>query len=204
MFLVTGVIFLGIATPSEAAATGAIGTFILAAFYRKLNWEVIKNSIASAFETTVMLFMIFAGATAFAQILAFSGATRGLIEFTTTLPLAPILVVAAMQVIILIMGAFMDVVAIMMITLPMFVPVVTVLGFNPVWFAVIIILNLEIAVTSPPFGSNLFTMKAVAPPDITIVDIYKATLPFIGLDLIAMVLLLAFPTIALWLPALMQ
>jgi len=204
VFLVVGVIFIGIATPSEAAATGAIGTFILAAFYRKLNWEVVKKSVAGTARITIMIFMIIAGASAFSQNLAYTGASRGLIEVAIGLPLAPIIIIIAMQVIVLMLGAFMECASILMITLPLFVPVVHTLGFDPVWFAVLMLVNLEMAIISPPVGLALFTMKGVAPPDTTMGDIYKAALPFLILDAIAMALIIAFPVMALWLPGIMR
>ena len=204
IFLVVGVIFLGIATPTEAAATGTLGTFILAAAFGKLNWGVVKKSIGSAFEITVMILMIITGATAFSQILAYTGASEGLTKFTIVLPLAPILIIIAMQVVLLFLGMFMSVVAIMLITLPVFVPVIIALGFDPVWFAVIYLLNMEMAATSPPFGLSLFVMKGVAPPGTTMGDIYRAALPFLYCDAIVMALIIAFPAIALWLPGLMH
>ena len=204
IFLVTGVILLGIATPSEAAATGAIGVLILAAAYRRLNWEVVKKSTSGTLRVTGMIFLIIAGAKSFSSILAFSGATAGLAELTTALPIAPIVVVIIMQVVVLIMGAFMESVSIMMITLPIFMPTILALGFNPVWFGVIYLLNIEMGLTSPPFGLALFVMKGVAPPDTTMRDVYLAALPFLGCDLIAMVLIIAFPSIALWLPGLIR
>jgi len=204
VFLVIGVIFIGVATPSEAAATGAIGTCILAFVYRRLNLEIVKKATTSTLSITGMLFLIIAGARAFSQILSYSGASQGLSELATGLPVAPIAIVIAMQVIILFLGGFMDVVAIMMITLPIFVPVILTLGFDPVWFAVIFLLNIEMAGTSPPFGLGLFVMKGVAPPDTTMGDIYRAALPFLGCDLIAMALIIAFPELTLWLPGLMR
>jgi len=204
IFLVIGVIFLGIATPSEAAATGAIGTIIVALLYRRLNWEVVKKATIGTLSVTGMLFLIIAGATAFSQVLAYSGASAGLSALATELPVAPIFIIMAMQVVILFLGAFMDVVSIMMITLPIFVPVVLSLGFNPVWFAVIFLINIEVAGISPPFGLSLFVMKGVATPDTTMGDIYRAALPFCGLSLIAMSLIIAFPLLALWLPELMR
>jgi len=204
IFLVVGVIFMGIATPSEAAATGAIGSFILAAIYRKLNWEVVKKSVASTARITVMILMIIAGASAFGQNLAFTGASRGLVELAVGFAVTPIIIVVAMQVVVMILGAFMECASILMITLPLFIPIVLTLGYDPVWFAVLMLINLEMAVISPPVGLCLFTMKGVAPPDTTMGDIYKAALPFLGLDLIAMVLILVFPQIALWLPSVMR
>jgi tripartite ATP-independent transporter DctM subunit len=204
IFMVIGVILIGVATPTEAAATGAIGTFILAALYRRLNWGVVKKAFSGALQVTVMMFIIITGAKAFGQVLAYSGASQGLIEFATGLPLAPIFILIAMQVVVLIMGTFLDVVAIMMVTLPLFMPIVTALGFDPVWFAVIFLLNIEMATTTPPFGLSLFVMKGVAPPDTTMGDVYKAGLPFLYCDLIAMALIIAFPVMAVWLPGLMR
>ena len=200
IFLVVGVIFLGIATPSEAGATGAIGSFLLAAMYGKLTWGVVKKSLISTAGVTVMILMIIAGAAAFGQNLAYTGTSRGIVQFTVELPMPPILIIIAMQILVIILGAFMEGASILMVTLPLFIPVVKTLGFDPVWFAVLLLINLEMAVISPPVGLCLFTMKAVAPPDISMGDLYKAAFPFLALDLIAMGLILAFPGIALWLP----
>ncbi len=203
-FLVVGVIFMGVATPSEAAATGTLGVFIMAFLYRRLSWEVVKKSIAGTLKISGMVLLIIAGAQAFSQILSFTGASQGLVELATGLPVTPLIIVIMMQVIILFLGGFMEVVAIMMITLPIFVPTILVLGFNPVWFAVLVLINIEMAMTTPPFGMNLFVMKGVAPPDTTMGDIYRAALPFLGCDLVAMALTIAFPAVALWLPGLMR
>jgi tripartite ATP-independent transporter DctM subunit len=204
VFLVVGVIFFGVATPSEAAATGALGTFFIALIYGKLTWKVVYKAVRGTLSVTGMLFLIIAGAMAFSQILGFSGASAGLSEVATGLSLPPIVIIIIMQIIILFLGGFMDVVSIMMIVLPIFVPVVLALGFDPVWFAVIFLLNIEMASTSPPFGMSLFVMKGVAPEDTTMSDIYLAALPFLGCDLIVMILLFIFPPLVLWLPALMR
>ena len=195
VFLVVGVIFLGIASPSEAAATGALGCFGLAAAYRRLNWQIVKESVVGTIHVSVMVFMIIAAARSFANILAFSGATKGLVEMTTVLPLAPVLIVVAMMIIVVFLGMFMNEVAMMLICLPVFLPVIKSFGYNPTWFAVIFLLNIEMATTSPPYGLNLFVMKGVASPDTTMGDIYKAALPFLGCDVIAMALIIAFPAI---------
>jgi len=204
VFLVVGVIFLGIATPSEAAASGAIGCFALAAAYGKLNWEMAKKSIGSTLQVTIMIFMIFVGSATFAQLLAYTGASRGLLEFAVGLPLAPIFLVAAMQVILLAMGTFMEPLSIMMVTIPIYFPIINALGFNPLWFGTIMLLNMEMATTSPPFGLSLFVMKGVAPRDTTMGDIYRAALPFLGCDLIVMLAMMLFPPLVLWLPGLMH
>lgn len=204
IFLVVGVIFVGVATPSEAAATGALGTIFLAFCYRRMSWKVLFRSMKGTVTVSGMLLFIIAGAMAFSQILAFSGATQGLTEMVVHLPLPTILVIAMMMVIVLFLGAFMDVVAIMMVTLPIFMPVVDSLGFDPVWFCVLFLLNIEMAMTTPPFGMSLFVMKGVAPAGTTMQDIYIAGIPFLLLDLLVMILIFVFPPLAVWLPAVMK
>jgi len=203
VFLVVGLIFLGVATPTEAAALGALGCFILAFLYKGLNWEVVRTCLGGTLQVTGMMFLILTGSMAFAQLLAFTGASRGLVELAVGLPLAPIFVLMAMQLVLLIMGTFMDPLSIMMVTLPIYMPIVHTLGFNPVWFGAIMLLNMEMATRTPPFGLCLFVMKGVAPPDTTMGDIYRAALPFLGFDLIVMGLIIAFPMLALWLPMVM-
>ncbi len=204
IFMVTGLIFLGVATPSEAAATGALSTFVLAAAYRRLNWEVVKQSLLGTMRVTGMVFILIAAAKAFSQILAASGAASGMVEFAIGLPVAPTLIIVGIMVLVIFLGMFMSVVAIMMITLPIFVPVVVAMGYSEIWFAVIFLLNIEMATTSPPYGLSLFVMKGVAPPDTTMGDIYRAALPFLYCDVVAIALIIAFPAIALWLPGLMR
>ncbi|MFC1979815.1 TRAP transporter large permease subunit [Chloroflexota bacterium] len=203
IFMVLGFIFLGITTPSEAAATGALGTIILAAFYRRLNWKLLSKSISDTIMITSMIFMIIAGAIAFSQILAYSGASRGIAEFVTSLPLVPILVIMAMQIGAWGLGCIMSSIGVMMITVPIYMPIVYALGADPIWFALLLLINLEMGQTTPPFGLLLFTMKGVAPPDTTMGDIIRAGLPFVACDLAAMLLVVTFPILALWLPGLM-
>jgi len=204
VFLVIGVIILGIATPTEAAAMGAVGSFILAAFYGKLKWEMVKKSIVGTAQITVMIFMIIAGAVAFSQVLAFSGASGGMLRFVIGLPLAPILIFIAMQIVLLIMGMFMDPAGIMMVSLPIFMPVVYALGWDPIWFGLVMLINIEMGMSTPPFGVLLFVMKGVAPPSTTMGDIIRAGIPFLMCDAVATALIIAFPVIALWLPSVMR
>ena len=187
-----------------AAATGATGTFLLAAAYGKLNWTVIKKSLGGAFYVTIMVFTILIGAYAFTQILIFSGAGRGMVQFITALPVHPLLIFIAVQLFGLLLGMFMVPVGVMSIIVPLFIPLLDIMGFDPIWFAVILMLNVEMGTTSPPFGHGLYIMRGVAPPDTTMGDIYRSALPFLGCDLIAMALLIAFPQITLWLPNLMH
>ena len=204
IFLVIGVIILGIATPSEAAATGTLGVFIMAFIQKQLSMEVLKKSIYGTLVTTGMIFLIIAGAKAFSQILSFTGATQGMAQFAVNLRVSPLLIFVGMQIIILILGCFINVDAIILLTMPIFMLIVSALEFNPVWFGTISLINLEMALITPPFGLCLFVMKGVAPPGTTMGDVYKAALPFIGLQIIATALIMFFPPIALWLPGVMQ
>jgi tripartite ATP-independent transporter DctM subunit len=197
IFLVVGLIFVGMADPSESAATGTIGMVIVILCYRRLTWEVVRKSVHGTIMITGMVFLIIAGATTFGQILAFSGATAGLSEFAVNLPLPPVLIMVATQIIILIMGCFMEVVSIMMITLPIFIPVINKLGFDPVWFGAIALLNIECAFITPPFGMNLFVMKGVA-KHTTMEEIYFAAAPMVAINCLTMALMIAFPSIVLW------
>ncbi len=200
IFSVIGLIFLGIATPTESAAMGALSTFILSACYGRLNMDLVKKSLAGTMKITVMMFLIVTGSLAFSQILAYSGATSSMVEVVTGLPLPPLVLMIAMQGVILILGMFMEQVSIMLITLPIFMPMVQALGFNEIWFALIMLVNLEVAMESPPFGFLLFVMKGVVPENITMATIYKATLPFIIIDVSVIILMLLFPEIVIWLP----
>jgi tripartite ATP-independent transporter DctM subunit len=198
VFLVIGVVFLGIATPSEAAALGALGCFAVAGFYGKLKWIVIKKSAMETLRVSAMVFMIFAGAAPYAQLLAFTGVTGNLVELATVLPMPPMATLIAMQVVVVILGMFMESLSILMVCLPIYMPIVNFLGFDPVWFGVIMLVNVEIATISPPFGLCLFAMKAVAPVRTTMVDVYMCAIPYCLLDLLLMALIMVFPQLTLW------
>jgi TRAP-type mannitol/chloroaromatic compound transport system permease large subunit len=165
---------------------------------------VVKKSLSGTISVSVMLLFIMAFADVYSQILAISGGANGAINFILSLHFTPMQVFIIMQVIVAIMGLFMGLVPIMMITIPIFMPIVNALDINAVWFCIVYLLNLEMATTSPPFGMGLFVMKGVAPKDVTMGDCYRAALPFLGCDLIAMILIIIFPQIALWLPGLMR
>jgi len=204
ILVVTGLIFAGLATPTESAGMGVLTTAILIALYKKMNWEVMKKSIDATLRITVMMFMILTGSTAFSQILAFTGASRGLVELVVSFDLSPLLVIIVMQALIVILGTFMEQVSIMMITFPIFMPLVRALEFDPIWFGLLTLINMQIGMTTPPFGLCLFVMKGVSPPGTTMMDIYKSIAPFILIDCFSMLVIMFFPSIALWLPSLMK
>jgi tripartite ATP-independent transporter DctM subunit len=196
IFMVIGLIFLGVATPTEAAATGTLGAFILALLYRRLNLEIIKKSVMSTVKVTVMIFMIIIVSSTYGEILAFTGAAAGMTNFISNLTIPPIVILIGMLVVVLIMGCFMETVAIMMITIPIYMPVVNAFGFDKIWFGVMMLITLETGLITPPFGVTLFVMKGVAPPDVTMGDIWRAVTPYVIVDILCIALIMVMPGIA--------
>jgi TRAP-type C4-dicarboxylate transport system permease large subunit len=149
-----------------------------------------------------MVFLIIMNAAAFGQILAFTGISRKLVGFVVEYTLPPLMVMIMMQLMLIVVGTFMDELAMLIVTIPVYMPIVEALQFDPIWFGLLILINLEVATISPPYGLALFVMKGVV-PDATMMDIWKASLPFMLLGVIAMALIVMFPAIATWLPGLM-
>jgi len=201
-FLVVGFIVLGIATPSESAAFGVLGVFILAVLFRCMSWEALKKSIEGTLVVTVMVLMILLASSTFSQIMAFSGASSELVEWATSFELAPIVMLLAMFAVLLVLGMFVDQISQMMLTIPLFLPLAKSLGFDPIWFGIIIILALEISTVTPPFGLLLFVMMGVAPPNTTFGEVVVAGLPYIFCAFVMLALLVIFPEIVLFLPSL--
>ncbi len=202
MVVIVVMMINGIVTPSEAAAFGALGVLILAAFYRCLSWDAIKASVRGALRVTLMAYLIVFGSATFSQLLAFSGASRGLITWATGFELDPIFMLLVMFAVLLILGMFMEQISMMLLTVPIFFPLATSLGFDPIWFGLIMLLALEISFTTPPFGLLLFVMKGVAPSDTSMREIYLSAIPFIVCSLCVVGLLILFPPLATWLPGL--
>ncbi|WP_136659135.1 TRAP transporter large permease [Nitratireductor sp. XY-223] len=200
MVVIVVMMINGIVTPSEAAAFGALGVLILALIYRCLTWQAIKASIRGALRVTLMAYLIVFGSATFSQLLAFSGASRGLINWATGFDFDPIFMLLIMFGVLLILGMFMEQISMMLLTVPIFFPLAISLGFDPIWFGLIMLLALEISFTTPPFGLLLFVMKGVAPPDTTMREIYLSAIPFIICSLFLVALLIMFPPIAIWLP----
>ncbi|HNQ47133.1 MAG TPA: TRAP transporter large permease subunit [Syntrophorhabdus sp.] len=203
IFMVIGLIFLGVATPTEAAATGTLGSFILALLYGRLNWDALKKSVVGTIKVTTMIFMIIIVSNTYGEILAFTGAASGMTSYITSLPIPPIAIVIGMLIVVLILGAFMETVAIMMITIPIYMAVVNAFGLNPIWFGVLMLIALETGLITPPFGVTLFVMKGVAPPDVTMADIWRAIIPYVIIDILCIFIVLMMPSIATVVPNLM-
>jgi TRAP-type C4-dicarboxylate transport system permease large subunit len=174
----------------------------LAACYRCLHWSALRNAVDGALRVTVMAFLIIFGSATFSQILAFTGASSGLVRWATAFDLTPVAMLLAMLGVILFLGCFMDQLSMMLLTSPIFFPLAKTLNFDLIWFGLIMLLALEIGYTTPPFGLLLFVMKGVAPPGTTMRDIYLAGMPFIACVLLLIALIIVFPPLATWLPSL--
>jgi tripartite ATP-independent transporter DctM subunit len=203
ILLVIGSILSGVATPTESAALGAVGVLILMVIYRVLRWETIKQSLDDAFRVTAMSFLLIMASTTFSQIMAFSGASSGMAQWAIGFNLPPVGLLLIMVGLLLFLGMFMDQLSMMLLTFPVFVPLAQTLGFDLVWYGIIMLLSLEVGFTTPPFGLLLFVMVGVAPKGTTLMQVSAAALPYICCTLILIGLIIAFPQIALTLPSLM-
>lgn len=204
MVIIVMMMLTGLATPSESAAFGALGVIILGFVYRKMSWGVFTQSVSGALKVTLMAYLIVFGSATFSQLLAFSGASSGLIEWATSYDLAPIYMLLAMFGVLLLLGTFMEQISIMMLTVPFFFPLAETLGYDLIWFGIIILLALEISFTTPPFGLLLFVMKGVAPAGTSMREIYTAAIPYILCSMLLVALMIIFPPIATWLPGMIN
>jgi tripartite ATP-independent transporter DctM subunit len=200
IFSVIGLIIFGVATPTESAAVGALVCFILAFFYKGFRGEILKKSIVNSVKITVMMFMILSGASAFSQLLAYTGASQNLVQLAIALPLPPIMILILMQFVLILLGTFMEPLSILMVALPIYMPIIRQLGVDPLPFCSVLLINMEMATISPPDGLVLYTMKAVAPQH-SMGEIYRASIPFVIIDIIAMAIIMIFPDITLFLPS---
>lgn len=204
IFMVIGLILLGIATPTESAAFGVLGVLIVAYFFGGLTFEAVGKSLLGTVKVTTMILLIVVASSTFSQVLAFSGATSGMIGAVSALELSPLMVIVMMFAILLFMGMFMDQASIMMLTIPIFFPIAQVQGFDLIWFGIVMLLALEMSGVTPPFGLNLFVMLGVAPKGTTMAEVAKSGLPYLGCGLLLFVLMVLEPRIALYLPSLMD
>lgn len=199
IFSVMGFIMLGIATPSESAATGVVGSLITAAIYRKLSLEMIWKSLMAAITVSAMILVIMAMSKMFTQLLAFTGATSQLVNLVANLGYSPVVMLIIMLAVPFVLCMFIDTIAVILLTIPIYQPVVTALDFDPVWFWLLFLVNITLGAITPPFGYTLFAFKAVV-PEMSISDVYRATWPFVALFILGIALIIVFPGIATWLP----
>lgn len=199
--VVVGGMSAGIATPTESAALGVLATIVLVACYRVLTFEALRKSLLGTASISGMILFIVLGATTFAQILSFSGATEGLVSLVFAQGLSAHAVVIGMMALLIFLGIFVDQVSMMLITLPVFMPVVQRFGIDPVWFGVLFLICMQLGLLLPPHGLLLMTMKGVAPPQVTIQHIFVAVIPYILFSILMLLAIFFFPIIATFLPS---
>jgi tripartite ATP-independent transporter DctM subunit len=200
IFLVLGSIFMGIATPTEAAGIGAFGSFLICILYRKLTFQVISDACLETFKISGMALWILVAATLFGVVYTSAGAQDMLMEIVQNIQMNRWVILLFMQFILLVFGMFMDDYAVLTICAPIFVPIAVALGFDPTWFAIIFILNMQVAYLTPPFGWALILMRGVAPEEVHTKDIWRSVPPFVAIQLLVLLLTMLFPQLALWLP----
>jgi tripartite ATP-independent transporter DctM subunit len=202
VFMVLGSIYGGIASVGEAAGMGVIGVLISAAVRKELSWQLVRGALHQTMVTCgVILWLVF-GATALIGVYNLMGGIDFVKNLISGLPFAPIVIILIMMAILLVLGFFIDWVGIMLLTMPIFVPIVTDMGYSPIWFGILFCMNMQVSYLSPPFGPAAFYLKGVVPPDISLQDIYKSLWPFMGLQIIGIAIVIMFPQLALWLPQL--
>jgi tripartite ATP-independent transporter DctM subunit len=200
--IVVGAMIAGWATPTECAALGAFATIVLALLYRSLTLKNLVQSLRGTAGISGMILFIIVGATTFSQILSFSGASNGLAQMISSLGLPPMAVIAGMMLLLIFLGVFVEQVSMMMITLPIFMPVVQSIGVDQVWFGVMFLICMQLGLLMPPHGLLLMTMKGVAPPEVTMMHIFRAVTPFLLISLVVLALVFFVPAVATWLPSL--
>jgi tripartite ATP-independent transporter DctM subunit len=200
--MVLGSILFGLATPTEAAAVGVLGAIISAIVHRQMSWALLRESCLRTFKLTGMIMWILFAAHAFSSAYQSMGAQALIQGFMAHIPGGPWGTIIFIQLVLLLLGMVLDPVGIMLITLPVFLPIVTALGFDPIWFGILFIINMEIGYQTPPFGFNLFYLKGIVPPGITMADIYRSVIPYTLVMMLGLILIMLFPKIATWLPSL--
>jgi tripartite ATP-independent transporter DctM subunit len=200
ILVVMGTILAGMATPTEAAALGAVGAVLLALFSRKLSWEVITQASISTARTTAMIMALFVGGKLFSVVFLSMGGGDVVADALLGMQVSPYVVLFIMMGVVFFLGMFIDWAAILLVVVPIFTPIAMDLGFNPLWFAMLICINLQTSFLTPPFGYALFYFKGVAPPEFTMGDVYKGILPFVLIQVIGLALMIIYPQIITWLP----
>lgn len=200
VIMVLGSIIGGITTPTEAAAMGVLGALISAAVYRQFKWSILQEAAIRTFKLTGMIMWILFAAHAFSAAYQSMGAQDLIESLMNMIPGGPWGIIIAMMLIVFLLAMVLDPVGIMLITLPVFMPIVESLGFDPIWFGILFVINMEIGYMTPPFGFNLFYLKGVVPPSITMKDIYSSIIPFVIVEIVGLALIMIFPEIATYLP----
>ena len=198
--VVIGAMSGGIATPTESAALGALATMALAAAYRSLSFDALLKALRGTVGISAMILFIILGARTFSQILSFSGSTEGIVSHILGAELTPFAILAGMMLLLIFLGIFVDQVSMMLITLPVFMPIVQRLGIDLIWFGVLYLICMQLGLLLPPHGLLLMTMKGVAPKEVTMAHIFRAVVPYVAMSLVLLVVIIMIPAIATWLP----
>src|SRR3989440_893224 len=198
--VVIGAMSRGIATPTESAALGALATMALAAAYRSLSFDALLKALRGTVGISAMILFIILGATTFSQILSFSGATEGIVSNILGAGLTPFAILAGMMLLLIFLGIFVDQVSMMLITLPVFMPIVQRLDIDLIWFGVLYLSCMQLGLLLPPHALLLMTMKGVAPKEVTMAHIFRAVVPYVAMSLVLLVVIILVPAIATWLP----
>jgi tripartite ATP-independent transporter DctM subunit len=201
--LIIGVIFTGVGTATEAAALGALASYVLVMAYRRFSFKLLVGTLVGSLRTSGMLMIIIAGSVGFSQVMSLSGASRAMVLAVTQSVDSQWLMLLVMLAIVFVLGLFIEQASIMMICLPLFMPLVTAFEINEIWFAIMFLILLEVGQFTPPVGLSLFTMKSVSPPEVTMKHIVRGAIPFVGLDFAAVILILLIPPLATFIPGLM-
>ncbi len=202
--IVLGSIYAGFATPTEAGAVGTIGAIITAIIHRKFKWKLMKEAIFQTAEVICMMAWIGFGALALVSVYAMAGGMNYVRELILGTGLSPIGIVFVMQLILIILGTLMSWMGILFLTIPIFAPMIVALGFDPIWFGVLFVMNMQIGYMSPPFGQSIFYVRGVAPPEVDMATIIKSTLPFMAIQLFCLIIVVFNPQVATWLPGKMM
>jgi tripartite ATP-independent transporter DctM subunit len=203
IFAVLGTILLGIASPTEAASVGAFGAVLVAIAYKNFNLSVLYDAAMQTLRITTMVMFVAAGAMMFSGVFMALGGAKYIGAVIVSLPLGKWGSLFAMLAVVVVLGMFIDWIGILFIVIPIFTPIALELGFDPLWFALVICTNLQMSFLTPPFAYSMFYLKGIAPDEVTMGQIYKGVFPFIGLQIIALALTIAFKPLTLWLPSLM-
>lgn len=201
---ILGSIFFGIATPTEAAAVGVAGALVAAAVRRRLHWRNVWTASITTLRATAMILWITIGAKAYVAIFTGLGGAATLMGFIQSLDVHPYVILAVMMLVLIFLGTVLDEIGIILLTVPVFLPIVRALGFDEIWFGVLYAITIQTGYVSPPFGYTLFYMKAALPPQLTMGTVYRGVMPFLGLQILALLIFAAFPGLVTWLPRLMS
>ena len=204
LLVMLGGIYTGVCTPTEAAGLGATGSVVLAFAHRTLTWEKLKIAALRTVKVTCMVLFIMIGAMIFGYFLTHLGIPQQLVAWVGKLPVSRWVIMIAINILFIGLGCVLDAASIVMVTIPILYPITVSLGFDPVWFGVVATVNMEMGMITPPMGLNLFVMKGIVPPDVSIEDIIKGIAPFLLIQLFVLALVLAFPRLILWLPSTMH